>query len=46
MKKENLPIKVCPICQRPFKWRKKWRLNWEKVKYCSKNVHQKNKKFL
>ena len=36
MKKQNLPSKICPICKRPFIWRKKWRLNWEKVKYCSK----------
>ena len=36
MKKENLPSKVCPVCKRPFVWRKKWKLNWDKVKYCSK----------
>ncbi|WP_339773793.1 DUF2256 domain-containing protein [uncultured Paraglaciecola sp.] len=36
MKKANLPSKVCPICQRPFSWRKKWQKNWEQVKYCSK----------
>ncbi|MGA0057678.1 MAG: DUF2256 domain-containing protein [Pelagibacteraceae bacterium] len=36
MKKEFLPEKTCPTCKRPFKWRKKWRLNWDKVKYCSK----------
>ena len=36
MKKENLPLKVCLVCKRPFVWRKKWKLNWDKVKYCSK----------
>ncbi|MHA4896287.1 DUF2256 domain-containing protein [Pedobacter sp. PWIIR3] len=36
VKKENLPVKVCPVCQRPFSWRKKWEKNWESVKYCSK----------
>lgn len=35
VKKQNLPAKICPSCQRPFVWRKKWRLNWEQVKYCS-----------
>ena len=24
MKKSNLPEKVCPVCNRPFSWRKKW----------------------
>ena len=36
MKKYDLPEKICIICNRPFTWRKKWRLNWESVKYCSK----------
>ena len=36
MKKQFLPEKKCVTCNRPFKLRKKWRLNWEKVKYCSK----------
>ncbi|WP_442591380.1 DUF2256 domain-containing protein [Pedobacter sp. AW31-3R] len=36
IKKQNLPTKICPICQRPFTWRKKWEKNWEQVKYCSK----------
>ncbi|MCO7199559.1 MULTISPECIES: DUF2256 domain-containing protein [Pseudoalteromonas] len=35
-KKPNLPYKVCPICKRPFYWRKKWQRDWENVKYCSK----------
>ena len=36
LKKENLPTKTCPVCKRPFTWRKKWKLNWDRVKYCSK----------
>ncbi|MDZ4683409.1 MAG: DUF2256 domain-containing protein [Saprospiraceae bacterium] len=35
IKKQNLPQKICPACQRPFSWRKKWEKNWEQVKYCS-----------
>lgn len=34
-KKSELPSKVCPVCQRPFSWRKKWERVWEKVIYCS-----------
>ena len=40
-KKQHLPSKICPTCKRPFVWRKKWRLNWEKVKYCSKKCSSK-----
>ena len=36
LKKNNLPSKICLTCKRPFTWRKKWKLNWDKVKYCSK----------
>ncbi|MDP4655167.1 MAG: DUF2256 domain-containing protein [Porticoccaceae bacterium] len=35
IKKENLPSKMCPICQRPFSWRKKWERVWDEVRYCS-----------
>ncbi|WP_174831852.1 DUF2256 domain-containing protein [Ruegeria sp. HKCCA0235A] len=35
-KKADLPQKVCPVCQRPFTWRKKWGNVWGEVKYCSK----------
>ena len=34
-KKQNLPQKVCIVCQRPFFWRKKWEKVWDEVKYCS-----------
>ncbi|WP_374707459.1 DUF2256 domain-containing protein [Meiothermus sp.] len=33
--KAHLPIKVCPVCSRPFQWRKKWAQNWPDVMYCS-----------
>lgn len=36
IKKENLPQKTCPACQRPFVWRKKWERDWDNVLYCSK----------
>ena len=34
--KADLPEKICPVCQRPFSWRKKWARDWAQVKYCSK----------
>ncbi|WP_348247108.1 DUF2256 domain-containing protein [Leptolyngbya sp. GB1-A1] len=33
--KSDLPIKICPVCGRPFAWRKKWADCWDEVKYCS-----------
>lgn len=47
VKKQNLPSKICMVCNRPFTWRKKWEKNWAEVKYCSdacrnkKNTHEK-----
>jgi hypothetical protein len=38
--KTSLPQKTCPVCQRPFAWRKKWRLNWERVRYCSERCRR------
>ncbi|MBI2729492.1 MAG: DUF2256 domain-containing protein [Sphingobacteriales bacterium] len=35
VRKENLPQKICVVCQRPFTWRKKWEKVWDEVKYCS-----------
>lgn len=35
VKKQNLPIKICLVCQKPFTWRKKWEKVWDEVKYCS-----------
>jgi hypothetical protein len=34
-KKADLPRKTCPVCQRPFAWRKKWAKDWPQVVYCS-----------
>ncbi len=33
--KADLPAKTCAACGRPFVWRKKWRKDWDQVKYCS-----------
>ncbi|WP_145200980.1 DUF2256 domain-containing protein [Sphingobium sp. B2] len=33
--KRDLPTKACPVCQRPFAWRKKWERDWDNVVYCS-----------
>lgn len=35
VKKQNLPQKICIVCERPFTWRKKWEKVWDAVKYCS-----------
>ncbi|MBH0062224.1 DUF2256 domain-containing protein [Pseudoalteromonas sp. NZS71] len=34
-KKLNLPQKICPTCNKPFTWRKKWQRDWDNVIYCS-----------
>ncbi|MBC45174.1 MAG: DUF2256 domain-containing protein [Thalassospira sp.] len=39
-KKQNLPTKVCPVCGRPFTWRKKWADVWDEVKYCSERCRR------
>lgn len=41
--KENLPTKICASCGRPFQYRKKWKLIWEKVQFCSKACKGKGK---
>jgi len=35
IKKQHLPVKICPVCQREFSWRKKWEKDWPQVIYCS-----------
>ena len=40
-KKQNLPNKVCVVCQKPFAWRKKWEKVWHEVKYCSDKCRNK-----
>ena len=44
VKKSDLPSKMCPVCERPFVWRKKWERNWENVKYCSERCRRSAKK--
>ena len=29
MGKTYLPTKICPVCQKPFTWRKKWQNIWD-----------------
>merc|ERR1712194_811162 len=41
--KENLPSKICVVCNRPFTWRKKWERNWDEVTTCSKSCNSKRK---
>ena len=43
VKKENLPEKVCVVCNRPFTWRKKWERSWDEVTCCSKSCNAKRK---
>jgi hypothetical protein len=39
-KKQHLPSKTCPACQRPFTWRKKWARDWDQVRYCSERCRR------
>ncbi len=40
VKKQHLPSKTCPTCQRPFNWRKKWARDWDQVRYCSERCRR------
>ncbi|MEM1260828.1 MAG: DUF2256 domain-containing protein [Pseudomonadota bacterium] len=40
MKKSELPTKICPVCERPFAWRKKWARDWDNVRYCSERCRR------
>ncbi|MEO1553380.1 MAG: DUF2256 domain-containing protein [Pseudomonadota bacterium] len=40
MPKKSLPTKTCPICERPFDWRKKWARNWDEIVYCSERCRR------
>ncbi|MGC6412264.1 MAG: DUF2256 domain-containing protein [Candidatus Puniceispirillaceae bacterium] len=40
VKKSNLPSKICPVCDKPFNWRKKWARDWENVIYCSERCRR------
>ncbi|APU67410.1 DUF2256 domain-containing protein [Christiangramia flava] len=39
-KKQHLPQKICPVCGKPFTWRKKWEKNWDEVTYCSEKCRR------
>ncbi|MCR9201672.1 MAG: DUF2256 domain-containing protein [Planctomycetaceae bacterium] len=40
-RRENaVPPKTCPVCQRPFEWRKKWEHCWDDVVYCSQRCRR------
>ncbi|QXV65362.1 DUF2256 domain-containing protein [Mucilaginibacter achroorhodeus] len=38
--KQNLPSKICLVCNKPFTWRKKWAKCWDDVKYCSEKCRR------
>ena len=40
VKNANLPTKFCPVCSRPFVWRKKWERVWDEVRYCSERCRR------
>lgn len=40
LRKGQLPTKVCVTCGRPFEYRKKWRANWDDVKYCGEKCQR------
>ena len=43
IQKQHLPSKDCPVCHKPFVWRKKWARNWETVIYCSERCQRQAK---
>ncbi|ETX29242.1 DUF2256 domain-containing protein [Roseivivax isoporae] len=38
--KADLPTKTCPVCGRPFTWRRKWARVWDEVIYCSERCRR------
>ncbi|MBC7723372.1 MAG: DUF2256 domain-containing protein [Burkholderiaceae bacterium] len=38
--KNGFTPKTCPVCGRPFEWRKKWAANWPNVVYCSEKCRR------
>jgi hypothetical protein len=42
--KQNLPSKICIVCNRPFTWRKKWERVWDEVSTCSKSCNASRRK--
>ncbi|MCH2490904.1 MAG: DUF2256 domain-containing protein [Flavobacteriales bacterium] len=43
LKKYRVPKKICPVCERPFSWRKKWEANWGEIIYCSERCRRSKK---
>ncbi|WP_363325853.1 DUF2256 domain-containing protein [Caldilinea sp.] len=39
-RKAHPPEKICPVCGRPFTWRKKWERCWDEVRYCSERCRR------
>ncbi|MEL7453707.1 MAG: DUF2256 domain-containing protein [Pseudomonadota bacterium] len=39
-KPADRPTKICPVCDRPFQWRKKWERDWPSVVYCSERCRR------
>ncbi|MFN2381264.1 MAG: DUF2256 domain-containing protein [Guyparkeria sp.] len=39
----NRPSKTCPVCGRPFTWRRKWARDWDRVVYCSERCRRARK---
>ncbi|MCW2315065.1 hypothetical protein SAMN06265338_11258 [Rhodoblastus acidophilus] len=42
--KRDLPTKTCPVCNRPFTWRRKWAAVWDEVVYCSERCRRNRNK--
>jgi len=43
IKKENLPSKICVICNQSFNWRKKWEKDWDQITTCSNRCNSDRK---
>ncbi|MEM1105591.1 MAG: DUF2256 domain-containing protein [Pseudomonadota bacterium] len=39
-RKPDLPEKICPVCEKPFAWRKKWARVWNEVRFCSERCRR------
>ncbi|MAH72605.1 MAG: hypothetical protein CBC09_00990 [Cellvibrionales bacterium TMED49] len=42
-KKRDLPQKICRICNLPFSWRKKWKKDWQNIRYCSQRCRNQSR---
>ncbi|AQQ66382.1 hypothetical protein Mag101_01005 [Microbulbifer agarilyticus] len=43
-RKNALPEKTCPVCGRPFTWRRKWKRCWHEVRYCSERCRRQRRR--